>query len=107
MQLTSQHRRQLAKLRDFQQTPPTVSSLLRTNWHAYLYVSTIGLIGIGFSLWRGWPIASGFFAGMVLATIIRDIGWYHRLVQTWPLQREVTDWNRVTQLLEQSDGSAA
>ena len=103
MQLTSRQRRQLEKLRDFQQTPPTVSALLRSGWRAYLYVTTVGLIGFGVFLWGGWPVASGFFAGMVLATIIRDIGWFRRLVQNWPLQREVTDWSRVKQLLEQSD----
>ncbi len=107
MQLSSQQRRQLLKLRDYRDTPPTVSALLRSGWRAYLYVATVGFVGIGFFFWSGWPLASGLFAGMVLATIVRDIGWYHRLVQSWPLQAEVTDWRRVEQLLEQSDGSAA
>ena len=107
MQLTPQQRRQLLKLHDFQQTPPTVSALLRDSWRAYLYITAVGLVGVCFFLWGGWPIASGIFAGMVLATIVRDIGWFRRLVQTWPLQREVTNWNRVKQLLEQAGGSAA
>lgn len=107
MQLNSHQRRQLQKMRDYRRTPPTVSALLRGGWRAYLYVAIVGLIGVGFFYWGGWPMASGLFAGMILATIIRDIGWYRRLVQSWPLQAEITDWQRVEQLLEQPDGSAA
>ena len=107
MRLSSQQRRQLQKLREFRESPPTVSALFRDGWRAYLYVTIVGLIGVAFFLWGGWPIASGFFAGMILATVIRDVGWYRRLVRSWPMQREITDWNRVERLLEQPDGSAA
>jgi hypothetical protein len=107
MQLSYQQRRQLQKLRDYRRSPPTIPGLLRDGWRAYLYVTTVGLIGIVFFLWGGWPFASGFFAGMVLATIARDVGWYRRMVQSWLLQAEVTDWRRVEELLERKDGSAA
>src|SRR5215207_5946886 len=103
MQLTSRQRRQLQKLHDYRRVPPTVTSLLRDGWRAYLYVTIVGLVGVGFFLWAGWPIASGLFAGMILATVLRDLGWYRRLVHSWPLQLEITDWKRVEQLLERSD----
>lgn len=107
MQLNSRQLRQLQKLRDYRRTPPTVAALLRSGWRAYLYLTTVGLVGVGVFHWGRWPMASGLFAGMVLATFIRDMGWYRRQVQFWPLQEEITDWPRVEQLLGHLDETAA
>jgi hypothetical protein len=107
MQLTTRQRQQLLKLREFHTTPPTISTYVRDGRRASIHIVIVGSIGIGFFLWAGWPVASGFFGGMVLATLVRDVGWYRRIVKSWPLQREVTDWKRVEQLLESSDGPAA
>lgn len=106
MQLTTQQRRQLVKLREFRTSPPTISTYVRDGWRASIYIIIVGSIGIAFFLWAGWPVASGLFGGMVLATLVRDIGWYRRIVKSWPLQREITDWTRVEQLLESLDGPA-
>ena len=107
MQLTHVQLRQLQKMHEFRTVPPTIGSYIKLGWRAQLLVLLIGAIGIFLFLWAGWPLASGFFAGMVVATYARDIGWYRRMVQSWPLMREITDWNRVDELLSQSHGSAA
>jgi hypothetical protein len=87
--------------------PPTILSYARSGWRALLYVPAVGAIGIAFSSWRGWPAATGIFVGMIIATVARDLGWCRRIVQSWPLTREITNWNRVDELLARSDGPAA
>ena len=107
MQLTTEHFRQLRKMREFHKKSPTILAYIKSGWRAYAYLLTVGAIGIAFFLWRGWPVASAFFAGLVLATFLRDLGWYRRMVSSWPLHQEVTNWDRVDELLKQSHTPAA
>lgn len=99
MQISPDQHRRLQKLQHYRQAPPTIPGFLRDGWRAYLYVSVVGLVGFGYFLWFGWQFASGLFAGMVLATVVRDLGWYRRIARAWPLQAEITNWQRVEQLL--------
>ena len=106
MQLAAKQRQQLQKTREFRQKPLTILNYIRSGWHVYAFQIGVGAFAIGFYLWGGWPIASGFFAGMVLATFLRDVGWFRRIVGSWPLTREITDWERVDELLTQSNTPA-
>lgn len=99
VQLTDRQARQLRAASSFRASPPTLLWYLRSSWHIYLFLTVVGGFGFGFSAWIGRPVASGFFAGIVLATFLRDLGWYSRFVKGWPLSNEITNWDRVDELL--------
>jgi len=107
MRLTTQQLQQLKKMREFREVSPTIARYIRLGWRAYAYLLVVGAAGIIFFLWAGWPAASTFFAGMVLATFLRDLGWYRRMVNSWPLVHEITNWQRVDEILNQFHTPAA
>ena len=106
MQLTIRQVRQPRMSRACRDKPPTVLWYVRRSWRAYLLLGCVCGGGIAFFLWGGWPIASGFFAGFLLAAVARDLRWYSQFVQSWPLSNEITNWNRVDELLRSSSESA-
>lgn len=67
----------------------------------YLGVACTGAIFL--FAWSGWPVISGFFAGILFTAITRDLKLFARFVQGWPLSNEITDWRRVEELLARSD----
>lgn len=99
MQLTDAQARQLRAARGFRASPPTLRWYVRSSWRIYLLLTVVSGFGVGFSAWIGHPVASGFFAGLVLATFLRDLGWYSQFVKGWPLSNEITNWDRVDELL--------
>ena len=99
MQLTDKQAKKLRVARGFRTSPPTLLWYVKSHWRSYLFLAGLGAFAIGFFAWAGWPIVSGFFAGLVLATFVRDFRWYKQFVEGWPLSNEITNWERVNELL--------
>jgi len=100
MELTPKQIRQLQKLQQFRNSSPTVGEYFLMAWKVYFVIIVVGCIGIVFSFEEDWPAASGLFAGLVLMTLQRDFRWYKHIVRSWPLTKEITDWERVDELLK-------
>jgi len=60
------------------------------------------------SIWIGYAylaadwFAFGWMTALVFGAFARDIGNFTKTVRFWPIMREITDWNKVTTLLEQN-----
>ena len=48
-------------------------------------------------------IPFALLAGMLLGSLLRDVGWIRRTIQAWPFTAKVTDWDTVEKLAEESD----
>lgn len=73
--------------------------MFRRAWRAYaLLVVVIGLVAVYFYL-HGLIAASSFLLGLLVATLIRDLRWHRQLVRDWPLSNEITDWEKVDELI--------
>lgn len=63
--------------------------------------------GAAFCFWQlGLPSLSFIFTGFWLGGVLADFGWMltgHRL---WPVIQEITDWNKVDQLVGDEERSA-
>lgn len=101
MQITDAQARQLRITMNFRSAPPTVRWYFTSSWRIYLYLILLGVVAYPFFWWGGWPLVSGFFAGMVVAMLLRDLRWYQAFVAAWPLNKEITDWTRVQALLNE------
>jgi hypothetical protein len=106
MRVSAEQLRYLRRIRELKDRPPTVAGYFRSAWKIYLFLVLVGGVGIGFFVWAGWPGASGLFAGLVSATILRDFRWYRHIVQSWHLTIEITDWKRVDELLDSARAPA-
>ena len=99
MQLTDKQAKRLRVARRFRASPPKLFWYVKSYWRSYLFLSALGAFAIGIFAWAGWPIVAGFFAGLVLGTFVRDFRWYKQFVEGWPLTNEITNWDRVDELL--------
>jgi hypothetical protein len=102
MNLTAIDRQQLRMVRDFRDAPPTVLHYVKTNWKSTLLIGVLCTVAAVVYYRGGWPVVSGFFVGTLFGVITRDAGWYRKLVRSWPLSREITDWSRVDELIERN-----
>ena len=100
MTLTASDRAQLHQLRAYRETAPTVLGYFKVAWKSTVFICALCAAAAAFYYWGGWPILSGFFAGTIFGVLTRDAGWYRKLVRTWPLSKEITDWRRVDELVE-------
>ncbi len=84
-------------LLDMYEQGPGLRGFLYRNRIAYLLH---GLLLIAVLLLGNW--AGGLFmqmailmSGMLLGSLLRDVGWFLRIRQGWPLTVRITDWQRV------------
>jgi hypothetical protein len=75
-----------------------LSGYLRMNFGKYafilLYFSAALLFFAVTGLWFGFTLV----LGMLLGTLLRDLGWVRAVGQNWPFTVKVTDWGRVEAL---------
>jgi hypothetical protein len=91
--------KQLRLLQGFRSKPPTVAWYFRANWWVYACLSVLCVGAAILLAWDGWPVFSGFFAGLLTAAVVRDLRFFRLFVTGWPLSNEITDWAKVEALI--------
>ena len=61
----------------------------------------------GYCLWRGWPSVGWMYFGIFLGVFLRDARGVLRFCRNWPVLAEIIDWDRVSEILKESDDVAA
>ncbi len=102
MNLTPSQERQLKATLKFRDRPPTVWWFVRASWRVYAYFAIFGAIGIPLSQWAGLPLLSAFIVGVIFSAVVRDLKFFRQFVKGWPLSNEITNWDRVNELLNQA-----
>ena len=106
MQLTLKQVQKLKLSRELKASAPTFATLFRMAWRHYLVLTLVFLGVIAYFLVAGENSVAIFFGGMFIATFLRDIKWNNQFVRDWPLSNEITNWDRVDQLLTQVEKAA-
>jgi hypothetical protein len=52
--------------------------------------------------WDGFIAGSMLALSVLLGAILRDLEWHSMTKKMWPLNREITDWRRVEELLAEN-----
>jgi hypothetical protein len=103
MKLSNAQVRSLIHLQKSREDGFTYGRFIRANWRAYLLC--VGVMGAcAILVWHGldMPIVATGIVGVLIGTLLRDLGWMRRLKQGWPLSLAITDWNQVALLIEQN-----
>jgi len=99
MKLTLVHRALLKRLQRYREAPPTLSERLRLVagfiMIMLLPVLLFGYLTVRLRLPGGLLLVAGVYVGIVA----REIAQQRRYVEYWPLNREITNWDQVDQLL--------
>jgi hypothetical protein len=87
-------------------SPPSPVRFLKRSWKTYAW--QIALLGCGaaYYWWGGWHGLSFILQGFVLGAIWREVVWWGFHRRLWPLNREITDWQRVSELITENESGA-
>ena len=101
MTLTRLQRRNLAVYQQYRGRRMTILGLFWSNRR--IYVLTVVLFGGIVAACDRWvdPRLAAFMAVAFLAVLVRDIGYFRRSVQIWPLLQEIVDWDKVAALVRE------
>jgi mycoredoxin len=90
----------LRRLRQYRDRPPTLRERLRLT--AILVVPLLLLAAVAgyLMLWLKLPIGAVLLlAGVLVGFVLREIAQQRFFVAQWPLNREITNWDKVDELL--------
>ena len=79
--------------------------VLRTNWWRWLLLVLYAVFG-GWFLSQISQLGAGLVIGLAVGAFSRDIGRLVQSYRTWPVVHEITDWQRVEQLVQSHDNAA-
>jgi hypothetical protein len=99
MKLTKIQLKTLQFFYRFRDETPTIGRWLSFNWFAWLPLLAIGLFGVLLTFVSG-VVFGWLVIGIAAGAFCRDIGRARSMKQVWPIYREITNWQRVTELLE-------
>ena len=101
-QLNRMQRRQIAWLLHFKDRPVSIAALIWFNRRIYAILLIVALLTTAFEYWAFGSIGAAFVAVAFGVLFLRDVGYYRRSKNTWPVLREVIAWEKVQQLGQQS-----
>ena len=90
--------RQLALYNHFRDRRMTIAALIRFNWRLHAVLLILGIATIWAMAVLAAPFFAWIFAAANVAVIVRDLGYYRRSSRTWPMVREVLDWQKIAAL---------
>lgn len=108
-QLTPNQRSTLQVLLKFRDDPPTTTSMVVANWKRYLFLMVIFTFagtcaGAGALLGLSYAIPAGcVFGGILFGLLLSDYRAMANAERMWSVTREVIDWRKVQQLLDEDD----
>jgi len=104
--LTDFHRDVLLSYKAKQAKTPTLASMMQGYWMVAVTLVVAALL-VGGILFAFHLYALAYLvAGGVLGWLIHTIWMYQRNVEGWPLVAQVLNWNKVDQLLNQTEAEA-
>ena len=99
------NKRQVAYLQraiKFRDNPPTLRDVLFSGLWKYLYMLAL-CGGLSILLYQfGYIVLSAFVVGYFVGVIYRDLQWVNVTNKLWPVSSEVTNWQRVEEILAQN-----
>lgn len=100
MKLTPVQTASLKRLLQYRTRPPTFGERVRlaSGFMLLLLVPCV-LAGYLAVVWMDFPGALLLIAGLYVGGVAREIGQQRLFLQWWPMNREITDWGKVEQVL--------
>ncbi len=68
-----------------------------------LLFALFGFVLLAFGVLQYW-MTFYLMLGMLVGSLLRDIGWFRAIGKTWPFSQKVTDWNEVQRLADARNG---
>ena len=80
--------------------PPTTIRML-LHWASLPLLTAVGVASVVALVAVNAPTPmTMFFAGMVIGAALRDLGIFIRLARSWPIQKDLFDWQKIEALAQ-------
>jgi glutaredoxin len=99
MKLTPAQILTLQRLKHYREQAPALGERLRLASSVMLLLAVAFALVISVAVWLQVPSALPLVLGAFIGAIAAEIGHQRRYINWWPLNREITDWQKVDQLL--------
>jgi hypothetical protein len=86
--------------------PLTAMDLIKESWQNYTLTLALVTVAIAVSVLNGWTALAIFFGGYLAGIVERDFQWLRNQVKVLPLSSEITNWERVEQLVQENEPRA-
>ena len=100
MQLTIQEIKALQALKDLKGKPLTFMTLLKKNRFKCVLFSLFFLYFCIIFVIHNYILA--LISSALLGALAREVGQGFLMIKTWPLSQQITDWNKVDELLAEN-----
>jgi hypothetical protein len=103
MKLTEIQLRSLKLLQRHRSRPLTAMDFFKESWRKYalaLVLVTGAIVALAVS---GVAVLAVFLGGYLLGVLERDILWVRNEMRVLPLSSEITNWERVEQLIQENE----
>ena len=108
LKLTKWHLKVLKLAERYHACPPTYPVLIKQYWKRSLLLLTGSALGL-YPLYaltsadKLYMWYSGLITGVCITAASRDLGTLRRVIRTLPLSNEITNWDRVVELIEECE----
>ena len=100
MELTKLQRNALVRAKELRSLPYPVFGTMLKHWKFYMLISVV-LGGYSyFSFTQGFSYLAGTALGALIAIFLRDLKVLLIHSKMWPVNVEITDWEKVDRLLK-------
>jgi len=107
MMLSKVQAASLKRLQKYRAESPTLRERLRLVAGFLLLLLVLAVIAVYLGVRLGLPYLAWAVAGIYIGAVAREIGNQRLFVKWWSLNREITDWQKVEELLNASSDSSA
>ncbi len=101
MRITSFQRRALLRGKELRSQPFPIGGSMLRYWKSYVLVCALTAIYAGGTWSMNLPAASFGALGFLLGFLARDVAWLRVTKRMWPVNVEITNWEKVDELLGQ------
>ncbi len=82
--------------------PMTPVALVRAHWLAWLVLVLVVVVGASF-IFLGLPAIGWVYIGISLGAFLRDVSRIIATIRVWPMLHEVTNWERLFEIIKTSE----
>jgi hypothetical protein len=102
MKLTAFQLKTLRAFNRFRNQSSTLGRLIALNWSTCLRLVIIGAVGYAVTLVL-LPVAGWIIIGIAAGSLCRDIARFRGTVRSWAVYKEIINWQKVTDLMDECD----
>jgi hypothetical protein len=103
MKLTAIQLSSLKLLLQHRSKPLTSMDIMKASWRKYMLSLAVFIVAISACVLSGSMVFGVLLGGYLVGMVTRDFQWIRNQIEVLPLTSEITNWERVEQLIQEHE----